>query len=94
MNTRPDEKNVARVDFMVDERGNPVDVPDDEGLKVATAAEETIGATGPTNWWRLGIVALGVMIATILVLQFVGGNTGTAVVPGTPVAAPQTETPS
>ena len=88
MTTRP---GVAQVDFVVDEAGNPIEVPDDTTLKAATEVEQTVGATGPTNWWRLGLAALAVLIAIVLVLRFAGGNTGTDVIPGTPVAAPQTE---
>ena len=86
--TRP---GVAKVDFVVDDDGNPVEVADDTTLEVATGAEQTMGASGPTNWWRLGLAGLAVLIALVLVLRFAGGNTATDVVPGTPVAAPQTE---
>jgi len=51
-------------------------------------AEERVG--GPASWWRWGLVALAALILVLLVLQFMGGNKGTDVVPGTPIAAPQT----
>lgn len=82
---------VAKVDTLVDENGTPVRVPDDSTLKVATDVEQTVGATGPTNWWRLGLVGLGIVAAILLVLQLLGGNTGTEMIPGTPTAAPQGE---
>jgi hypothetical protein len=63
----------------------------DEELKLETEVAEAIGVTSPTAWWRWGLVALAVVIAVLLVLRFAGGNSGTAVVPGTPIAAPQTE---
>ena len=55
------DRGVAQVDFLVDENGSRVDVPDDTTLKVATDVEQTVGATGPTNWWRLGVIALAVI---------------------------------
>lgn len=82
---------VAKVDTLVDENGAPVAVPDDTSLKVATDVEQTVGATGPTNWWRYGLVGLGIVAAILLVLQLLGGNTGTEMIPGTPTAAPQGE---
>lgn len=82
---------VAKVDTLVDENGAPVAVPDDTSLKVATDLEQTVGATGPTNWWRYGLVGLGIVAAILLVLQLLGGNTGTEMIPGTPTAAPQGE---
>ena len=83
------DRGVAQVDFLVDENGSRVDVPDDTTLKVATGVEQTVGATGPTNWWRLGIVALAVIALGLLIMQLVGGGPpATDVVPGTPVTAP------
>lgn len=83
------EPTVAKVDTLVDENGYKVDVPDDTSLKVATEVEQVTGATGPANWWRIGLVALGIVAAILLVLQLLGGNTGTEMIPGTPTAAPQ-----
>jgi hypothetical protein len=82
---------VAQVDSLVDENGARVQVPDDSSIKVATEVEQTVGATGPTNWWRLGLVAIAILAAILLVLQMLGGNTGTEMIPGTPTAAPQGE---
>ncbi len=83
---------VAQVDFVVDENGNPVEVANDTTLKMTRDAEQAVGATGPTGWWRIGLVALLIVVGVLLALQVLGGNKGTDVVPGTPVAAPQTET--
>jgi hypothetical protein len=82
---------VAKVDTLVDENGSRVDVPDDSSLGVATEAQQTVGATGPTNWWRIGMLGIAIMAAILLVLQLMGGNTGTEMIPGTPTAAPQAE---
>jgi len=86
------EPVVAKVDTLVDENGYKVDVPDDAALKVATEVEQTVGGTGPTNWWRLGLIGLGIVAAILLALQLMGGNTGTDMIPGTPTAAPQEQT--
>jgi hypothetical protein len=81
--------DVAQVDFLVDENGQKLDVPDDTTLKIATDVEQTVGGTGPTAWWRYGLVALLVVVVILLALQFLGGNRATDVIPGTPTAAPQ-----
>jgi len=82
---------VAKVDTLVDENGYKVDVPDDTSLKIATGVEQTVGATGPTNWWRFGLIGMGIVAAILLALQLLGGNTGTEMIPGTPTAAPQSQ---
>ena len=63
------DRGVAQVDFLVDENGSRIDVPDDTALKVATDVEQTVGATGPTNWWRLGLIALAVIALGLLLMQ-------------------------
>ena len=88
------DAGIAEVDFLVDENGQKLDLPDDTTLKVATGVEQTVGGTGPTAWWRYGLVALLIVAAILVALQFLGGNTGTAVIPGTPTAAPQGTTES
>lgn len=88
------QPKVARVDSLVDENGYKVDVPDDSALEVATRVEQTVGATGPTNWWRMGLIGVVAVAAILLVLQMMGGNTGTDMVPGTPTAAPQDQSTS
>ena len=85
------EPTVAKVDTLVDENGSRIDVPDNSSLKVANEAEPMVGATGPANWWRLGLIALGIVAAILLALQLMGGNTGTEMIPGTPTAAPQSQ---
>jgi hypothetical protein len=84
--------SVAQIDSVVDERGYKIPVNDDSSIKVASELDPAVGGTGPTNWWRYGLVALFIVAAILLVLQFLNGNRGTDVIPGTPVAAPQTET--
>lgn len=86
------EPVVAKVDTLVDENGNKVDVPDDTALKIATDVEQVTGATGPTNWWRMGLIGVVIVAAILLGLQLLNGNTGTAMIPGTPTAAPETGT--
>ena len=80
---------VARVDTLVDENGNKIDVPEDTALKVATEVEQATGATGPANWWRLSLIGIVIVAAILLGLQLLNGNTGTEMIPGTPTAAPQ-----
>ena len=63
----------------------------DEELKLETEVAEATGVTSPTAWWRWGLVALAVVIVVLLAMQMLGGNKGTDVIPGTPVAAPPTE---
>jgi hypothetical protein len=89
--TRP--RDVADVDYLVDENGNPVEVANDTALKLETDVEQTVGMTGPTAWWRMGLLALFAIAAVLLALQLLGGNAGTDVIPGTPVTGPQTTVP-
>ena len=63
----------------------------DEELKLETEVAEATGVTSPTAWWRWGLVALAVVVVVLLAMQMLGGNRGTDVIPGTPVAAPPTE---
>ena len=90
---KPGSPDVASVDYLVDENASPIDVPDGSMLKVATEVEQTVGATGPTNWWRMGLIALGLVALLLLALQLLGGGAGTDMVPGTPVVAPQQSAP-
>ena len=84
--------SVAQVDNLIDERGYKIPVGEDTSIKIASEMEHVVGGTSPTNWWRAGLVALFIVAAILLVLQLLNGNRGTDVIPGTPVAAPQTET--
>jgi LPXTG-motif cell wall-anchored protein len=86
------EPTVAKVDTLIDENGNRIDVPDDTALKIATDVEQVTGATGPTNWWWLSLVGIAIVAAILLLLQMLNGNTGTEMIPGTPTAAPQSQT--
>ena len=83
---------VAQVDSLIDENGSRLDVGEDRSLKIAQEFEPIVGGTSPTNWWRAGLIALFIVAAMLLILQLLNGNHQTDVVPGTPIAAPQTET--
>lgn len=80
----------AAVDALVDENGSRIDVPDNSLLRTAVGDEPVVGATSPTNWWRIGVIAILIVAAILLALQFVGGYPSTDVQPGTPVAVPET----
>ncbi len=90
----PDPK-VANVDYLVDENGARLNVPDNSTLKVAGEHDATVGATGPTNWWLYGLVGLAVVVAVLFLLQMFQGAPATDVQPGTPtsesVVAPATD---
>ena len=72
----------SSVDYLVDENASPVDVEDRSVIQPAADEEPTIGATGPTNWWRIGLVALAIVAAILLALQLLGGTPSTDVQPG------------
>ena len=80
----------SRVDYMVDENATRLELNDNAQVAQATDAEPTLASTGPTNWWRTGLIALAIVAALLLILQVAGGWPGTDVQPGTPVADPQT----
>ncbi len=84
----------ASVDYLVDENASVVDVPDDSLLVESDDIEKSVGATAPAAWWRLGLIALGIVAAILLLMQLLGGNPGTGVVPGTPVSAPTETSPA
>ena len=84
--------SVAQVDNLIDERGYKIPVGEDTSIKIAADMEPVVGGTSPTNWWRAGLIALFIVAAILLVLQLLNGNRGTDMIPGTPVAAPQTTT--
>lgn len=88
-----DDKPASSVDYLVDENASIVDVPDESELHPASALEETIGATGPTNWWMIGLIGLGIVAAILLLLQLMSGTPGTSVQPGTPTATPEVVNP-
>jgi len=59
---------------VVDETGARLDVPEDKTVTQAHFGEPTIGATGPTNWWRIGIVVMGILILALIILQLMSGG--------------------
>lgn len=90
MTNKPD---ATRAGYLVDEAGNPIGVKHEATVKVAADDEPAVGVTGPTSWWRIGLVALFIVAAILLGMQLLSGNKGTDVIPGTPVAAPQNNVP-
>lgn len=88
-----DDKPASSVDYLVDENASVVDVPDDSKIRPASSFEETVGATGPTNWWMIGLIGLGIVAAILLLLQLLSGTPATSVQPGTPAAAPEIVNP-
>jgi hypothetical protein len=85
---------VASVDFLIDENASRIDVPDESDLKIADEHDIIVGGTGPTNWWLYGLIALGVIIGLLLILQMFSGAPGTDMQPGTPTSAPVSEMPA
>lgn len=63
--------------------------PADEELKLETDVAEATGVTSPVSWWLIALVALLAVAVVLFALQFLGGNKGTDVIPGTPIAASQ-----
>lgn len=86
-------REVADVDFLIDEGGNPIELDRDTPVRPTGSEDAAFGATGPTYWWRYGLVALLIVAAILLGMQLLSGNKGTDVIPGTPVAAPQNNVP-
>ena len=60
---------VAQVDQVIDENGIPIALPEDSSLQVTRDVEETIGSTGPTNWWKRGLIAVGIVVVILLAFQ-------------------------
>lgn len=77
---------VARVDYLVDENGARIDVPDDSEITATKDVERTVASTSPTNWWQFSLIGLGIVALILLLLQLFGGTPGTDVQPGTPTA--------
>lgn len=88
------EPQMATPDPPVEGSPFQAEAPDDVALEVATEVEQTTGVTGPTNWWRMGLIAIAIVAAILLALQLMAGNTGTEMIPGTPTAAPQGAPPT
>lgn len=79
---------VAKVDRLIDENAAPLEVPADSALVHTDDVEATAGGTGPTAWWRVGLVALGIVAAILLLFQLMMGGATTDMVSGTPTTAP------
>jgi hypothetical protein len=88
-----DRKKAASVDYLVDENGAPLDVPDGSTVRPARNDEESVGSTGPTNWWGYGLIALAAIALVLVLTQVFSGSPGTDVQSGTPVAEPDVTTP-
>lgn len=87
------EPRVAQVDQLIDENAEPIALPEDSGLETTDNIEKAVGATGPSGWWRMGLIGLGIVAVILLIFQLLMGNPGTEMVPGTPVTAPQQTDP-
>lgn len=87
----PGGKAEAEVDFLMDERGYEVDVPDNSQAQATENVRRSVGATAPSNWWRIGLVIMAALILVVLALQIFGGAPGTDVQPVTPLAEPVVE---
>jgi hypothetical protein len=66
---------VAQVDQVMDENGQPIALPENSTLEVTREVEETIGGTGPTNWWKRGLIAVGIVVVILLAFQLLASNT-------------------
>ncbi len=77
---------VARVDQVIDENGVPMALPEDSTLQATHDVERAIGSTGPSNWWQLALIGIGIVAAILLGFQLLASNT-TA-----PVVVPQATT--
>jgi hypothetical protein len=88
-----DRKKAASVDYLIDENAAPLDVPDGSTVRPARDNEETVGSTGPTNWWGYGLIALAAIALVLVLMQVFSGSPGTDVQSGTPVAAPEVRAP-
>ena len=86
-------KKAASVDYMIDENAAPLDIADGSTVGPARDDEETVGSTGPTNWWGYGLVALAAIVLILVLMQVFGGSPGTDVQSGTPVAEPEVTAP-
>lgn len=61
--------NLAQVDQLMDENGQPISLPENSTLQATRDVEETIGGTGPTNWWKRGLIAVGIVVVILLAFQ-------------------------
>jgi hypothetical protein len=81
----------ARVDYVVDENGSPIDLPRNSSVTSSGNPEREIGSTGPSNWWRIGLLVLGVIVIALGLMQIFGGAPGTDVEPDSPSSERVTE---
>jgi hypothetical protein len=91
---RKPEPADARVDYLLDENASRIDLEPATPIKAADHHEPSVGATGPTNWWFYGLIALAVIVGILAVLQVFSGAPGTDMQPGSPTSAPMVETPA
>lgn len=76
-------------DQLVDENGSPIELPPEKQVRNTGSAEASVGATGPANWSRIGLIALGIVVVLLLGWQMLNGGAGTDVVSGTPTVSGQ-----
>lgn len=67
-------KNQFAANHLVDETGAYITLPDQEAPAQAHGGEPSVGATGPTNWWRRGLLLIATLIALVIILQVVTGG--------------------
>lgn len=65
----------AQVDQLMDENGQPISLPENSTLQATRDTEEAIGGTGPTNWWKRGLIAVGIVVVILLAFQLLASNT-------------------
>jgi hypothetical protein len=66
---------VAQVDQLIDENGVPIALPEDSSLQVTRDDDATVGGTGPTNWWKRGLIGVGIVVVILLGFQLLASNT-------------------
>lgn len=81
----------ARVDYLIDDSGNRVHVPENSAIRNTGSTEAAVGGTSPASWSRWAIMILGALILIIALWQVFGGAPGTDVQPGSPTAQPVVE---
>lgn len=77
---------VARVDQLMDENGQPISLPENSALEVTRDDEAMVGGTGPTDWWKRGLIGVGIVVVILLAFQLLASNTRA------PVTAPAATT--
>jgi len=69
------EPGVERVDFLVDEEGEVVNLPEAAAPEIEEEIEEAVEATSPSAWFGWGLFALGGIIALLGLLQAISRAT-------------------